>query len=326
MKSLPQWSVALLPLAVLAALPFAISNPYALSIITLTLLYAYLALAWNIIGGIAGQLSLGHAAYFGIGSYTSTLMFLHLGVSPWLGMLAGAALAAIAAVIIGLPCFRLRGAYFALATLAAAMILRIIAENSHTALGGPGGLEVRLLHDAPLQFQHTRKEFYYAIIVVLTAIALLVNHAVLRSKLGYCLIAIRNDQDAAAALGVDTARCKLKAAALSAALTAIGGTFYAQFVLFISPEKVLGANMSVQIAVMCIIGGRGTVWGPALGALLLFSAEEGARYVTGKMIGADMMLYGLLLMAVIRFEPRGVYRILQDLRQRMLPGRSAEVQ
>lgn len=324
MKALPNWSGAVLLLAVLVALPFAISNPYALSIITFTLLYAYLALAWNIIGGIAGQLSLGHAAYFGIGGYTSTLMFLHLGISPWLGMLAGAGVAAIAAVIIGFPCFRLRGAYFALATLAAAMILKIIAENSQVALGGPGGLEVRLLHDAPLQFQHTRKEFYYAIIVVLTTFALLINRAVLRSRLGYYLIAIRNDQDAALALGVNTTQCKLKTAALSAALTAIGGTFYAQFVLFISPEKVFGANMSVQIAVMCIIGGRGTVWGPALGALLLFSAQEGARYVTGGMIGADMMLYALLLMAVIRFEPRGVYRILQNVRQRLLPRRPVE--
>ncbi|MCL4746585.1 MAG: branched-chain amino acid ABC transporter permease [Burkholderiaceae bacterium] len=302
----------------LAVLPLVISNEYALSIITLTLLYAYLALAWNLIGGIAGQLSLGHAAYFGVGSYTSTLMFLHLGISPWLGMLVGAALAAVAALIIGLSCFRLRGAYFALATLAAAMIFKIVAENSQTALGGPGGLAVKLLRDAPLQFQHTRREFYYVVIVVLAAIAVLLNHAVLRSRLGHYLVAIRNDHDAARALGVDTTRCKLAALVLSAALTAVGGTFYAQFMLYISPDKVFGANLSVQIAVMCIIGGRATVWGPVLGALLLFSAEEGTRYLTGGTIGVDMMLYGLLLMAVIRLEPRGVYRSLQDARQRWM--------
>ena len=321
MSALLKSSGAVLVVAALVALPLAVSNQYALSIITLTLLYAYLALAWNIIGGIAGQLSLGHAAYFGVGSYTSTLMFLHFGISPWIGMLAGAALAAAAAVIIGLPCFRLRGAYFALATLAAAMIFKIIAENSQVALGGPGGLAVKLLHDAPLQFQHTRREFYYVVIVVLMAIAILVNQAVLRSRLGHYLVAIRNDHDAARALGVDTTRCKLEAAILSAALTAVGGTFYAQFMLFISPDKVFGANLSVQIAVMCIIGGRGTVWGPILGAVLLFSAEEGTRYLTGGTIGADMMLYGLLLMAVIRLEPRGAYRILQDARLRWMARR-----
>ncbi|WP_051341634.1 branched-chain amino acid ABC transporter permease [Azospirillum halopraeferens] len=292
--------------AVLAVLPLVFDNPYTLSVVILTLLYAYLALSWNIIGGIAGQLSLGHAAYFGIGGYTSTYLFLTYGLSPWLGMLAGAVLASAAAALIGLPCFRLRGAYFALATLAAAVILRVIVENSHELLGGPRGMEVRLLHDAPWYFQHTRKEFYYAVVVALVAVALFANYAVLRSRFGYYLTAIRNDEEAALALGVNARRCKLQAAVLSAALTAVGGTFYAQYVLFISPDKVFGGHLSVQIAVICIIGGRGTLWGPALGALLLLPAEEVARFVTGGAPGAAMMLYGLLLMVVIRFEPRGL--------------------
>lgn len=292
--------------------PLATPSPYALSIVTLTLLYGYLALSWNIIGGIGGQLSLGHAAYFGIGGYASTLLFVQFGVSPWFGMFAGAALAALAAALIGYSCFRLRGAYFALATLAAAMILKIAVENSHGLLGGPRGLEVTLLRDAPLQFQHTRKEFYYAVVVVMLTIALSINYLLLRSRLGFHLVAIRNDQDAALALGIDITRSKLAAAMLSAALTAAGGTFYAQFVMFISPDKVLSANLSVQIAVMCIVGGRGTVFGPLLGALLLLPAEEIARRALGGIVGADMMLYGLLLMIVMRREPRGVQRILRD--------------
>ena len=302
--------------ALLAAVPLVFDNPYTLSVIILTIFYAYLALSWNIIGGIAGQLSLGHAAYFGIGAYTSTTLFLSFGLSPWIGMLAGAALSAVMAVIIGLPCFRLRGAYFALATLAATVILKVIVENSHELLGGPRGLEVRLMHDAPLYFQHTRKEFYYAIVVVMAAVALYANFAILRSRFGYYLTAIRNDQDAALALGVDSRRCKLTAAVISAVLTAIGGTFYAQYVLFISPEKVFGANLSVQIAVVCIIGGRGTLWGPVLGAALLLPAEEVARAVTGGAPGAAMMLYGLLLMVVMRFEPNGLVAILKRVASR----------
>lgn len=315
------WLYGIAAAAVLAAVPLVVPNPYVLSVIVITLLYAYLALSWNIIGGIAGQLSLGHAAYFGIGAYTSTYLFLAYGISPWLGMLVGAGLSALAAVIIGIPCFRLRGAYFALATLAATVILKVIVENAHELLGGPRGLEVPLMRDAPLQFQHTRKEFYYGVIVVLAGVALYLNHAILRSKFGYYLTAIRNDQEAALALGVNARRCKVLAATLSAALTGIGGTFYAQYVLFISPDKVFGTNLSVQIAVLCIIGGRGTLWGPVLGAFLLLPAEEVARFATGGMPGAAMMLYGLLLMAVIRFEPRGLVAMLKRIRIRAATSR-----
>ncbi|MGA2314088.1 MAG: branched-chain amino acid ABC transporter permease [Xanthobacteraceae bacterium] len=320
-------ALTLLAAAAIVALPFGISNPYALSIIILALLYAYLALCWNIIGGIAGQLSLGHAAWFGIGAYTSTVLFLHWGISPWIGMLAGAVVAAAGAALIGTPCFRLRGAYFALATIAATMILRILVENSNEWLGGPRGLDVKLLRDAPLQFQYTRKEFYYAIVVALTAAGLLVNRAVMRSRFGHYLVAIRYDQEAALALGVDVQRCKVTALALSAALTAIGGTFYAQFVLFINPDEMFSISLSIQIAVICIIGGRGTLWGPVLGALVLLLVEEAARRVTGGMAGADMIVYSLVLMIVISVEPRGMLAILDRLRppSRAQPAAHGEV-
>jgi branched-chain amino acid transport system permease protein len=297
-------------LGALALLPLAGSNQYILSIAVVTLLYAYLALSWNVLGGIAGQLSLGHAAYFGIGGYASTWLFVKLGISPWIGMWAGAGLAVLAALLIGASCLRLRGAYFALATIASSMVLKVLVENADSLLGGPRGMEVTLLRDAPWQFQHTRKEFYYLVALVFVAVGLLINHRILHSRFGYRLAAIRNDQDAALALGVSTTRCKLMAAMLSAGMTALGGTFYAQFVLFISPEKVFGADLSVVIAVMCVIGGRGTLWGPVLGALLLMPGEEIARTLSGGAIGLDMMLYGLLLMVVVRFEPRGLMAIL----------------
>ena len=329
MSAARKWGPAVAFGVAVCAVPFVLSNPYTLSVAVVTLLYAYLALSWNVIGGIGGQLSLGHAAWFGIGAYTSTVLFLNFGLSPWIGMLVGAALSAVIAAIIGLPCFRLRGAYFALATIAATMVLRIVVENTHEWLGGPRGLEITLLRDAPLYFQHTRKEFYYAVAVALVLVALAINRLILRTRFGAYLTAIRNDQEAALALGVDVQRYKLLAFVLSAAMTAIGGTFYAQFVLFISPDKVFGVGLSVQIAVVCIIGGRGTVWGPVLGAVLLLLGEEVARRVTGGMVGADMLLYGLILMVVIAVEPRGLAAILGRLTKRSAsagaagPGRAA---
>jgi branched-chain amino acid transport system permease protein len=205
----------------------------------------------------------------------------------------------------------LRGAYFALATIASAMVIKTLVENADDLLGGPRGMEVTLLRDAPWQFQSTSKEFYYVIALVFVALALVINWRILRSRYGYYLAAVRNDQDAALALGVPTTRYKLYAAMISAAMTAIGGTFYAQFVLFVSPDKVFGANLGVVIAVVCIIGGRGTLWGPVLGALLLLPSEELARSFSGGLLGADMMLYGLLLMLVIWYEPRGLVAIFQ---------------
>lgn len=303
--------IGLLILAVL--FPMAYGDTYFLSVGVLALLYAYLALSWNILGGIAGQLSLGHAAYFGIGAYTSTWLFANLGLTPWLGMFAGAALAIVAAVVIGAASFKLRGAYYALATLAAAMVLKNLVENADTLLAGSRGMDVPLMRDAVLYFQHTSKYFYYVIAMGMVVIAGYLNWSILRSRMGFYLTAIRNDQEAAEALGVRVTRYKLYAAMLSAALTAIGGTFYAQYVLFISPDKVFGADISIVIAVICIIGGRGTLWGPILGAALLLPAEDIARHVTGGLVGADMLLYGILLMVVIRVEPQGLLVILSRL-------------
>ncbi len=310
--------------AALALAPLFSGSPYLLSVAIVTLMYAYLALSWNVLGGIAGQLSLGHAAYFGIGAYTSTWLFDNHNLSPWLGMWAGVALASVAAVVIGAACFRLRGAYFALATIAAGVVLKTLAENADELLGGSRGMEVKLLRDAPLYFQHTSKEFYYAIVLAFTVTALVINWGVLRSRFGYYLTAIRNDQEAALALGINTTRYKLQAAVLSAAMTAIGGTFYAQFVMFISPDVVFGGHLSIVIAVLCIIGGRGTLWGPLLGALLLQPAEELARVASGGIIGVDMMLYGLVLMIVIRVQPYGLMAIISAARLRFESARKVK--
>lgn len=300
-------------LALLVLFPMIYGDTYILSVGILTLLYAYLALSWNILGGIAGQLSLGHAAYFGIGAYTSTWLFSRLEISPWLGLFAGMGLAALAAILVGAASFRLRGAYYALATLAASMVLKTLVENADTLLEGSRGMEVPLLRDAILYFQHTSKYFYYVIAILMVLLAGYLNHAILRSRMGFYLTAIRNDQEAALTLGVQVTRYKLYAAMISAALTAAGGTFYAQYVLFISPDKVFGVNTSIIIAIICIIGGRGTLWGPILGAALLLPAEDMARRLSGGLVGADMLLYGLLLMVVIRLRPQGLMSLLSEL-------------
>src|SRR5690606_37337910 len=168
--------IGLLILAVL--FPMAYGDTYFLSVGVLALLYAYLALSWNILGGIAGQLSLGHAAYFGIGAYTSTWLFANLGLTPWLGMFAGAALAIVAAVVIGAASFKLRGAYYALATLAAAMVLKNLVENADTLLAGSRGMDVPLMRDAVLYFQHTSKYFYYVIAMGMVVIAGYLNWSI----------------------------------------------------------------------------------------------------------------------------------------------------
>lgn len=308
------FAVALVALA----LPPLFGGSHLLSIAVFTLLYAYLALSWNIVGGIAGQLSLGHSAWFGIGAYTSTLLFTSAGISPWLGMLVGAALAAAVAILIGIPTLRLRGAYFALATVATVLIMRIIVENSHGLLGGPRGLNIPLLRHAPFNFQFDGTVYYYLVIVALLGLAVFANGLVLKSRVGYYLTAIRNDEESAKALGVDTTRYKLIALAISAGMTALAGTFYAQYGLYINPEKVFGVPLAVQIAVVCIIGGRGTLLGPVLGALLLVPLEELARQFTGGLVGADVLVYGIVLMAVIYFEPRGVQVILLNAYHRLV--------
>lgn len=324
-KTGKKWISGIAMIIGIGLLPFLFNNPYTMSVLIFTLLYAYFALSWNIVGGIAGQLSLGHSVYAGIGAYTSTVLFLQYGLSPWIGMIIGAALAGLAAILIGFPCFKLRGAYFALATLAFAMIMKIIVENTHNWLGGPRGLEITLLKNAPWQFQHTNKLFYYGVAVVMILAVIATTRWILRSRMGYYLNAIKNDQEAAQSLGINVTYLKLTAAIISAVFTSIGGTFYAQFVLYINPEKIMGSHLSIQLAVMCIIGGRGTVLGPILGAILLMASEEYTRlYFAGKIVGIDLMLYGIILMVVIRFVPQGIYFPIHDLFSRFFGNRLAQ--
>jgi branched-chain amino acid transport system permease protein len=298
--------LGLLALALLVAAPPFLS-PYGLEILISVMLIGYLGTAWNILGGYAGQFSFGHAAYFGIGAYTSTLVFLRWGVSPWLGMLAGGVLAAAFGLGAGYLSFRygLRGPYFSLVTLAFAEMLRVIAVNTK-AVGSSLGLVIPTREPAPGSFVFASKLPYYYVILALVLGAVWITRRIARSKLGYSLSAIRENEDAAEASGVDPLRVKLSAMAVSSFLTALGGTFYAQYFAYIDPTITFGPSVSIQALLPAIVGGAGTVLGPLIGAFVLTPVSELSRAAVRGRAGVDVMLYGLVLILVISFLPQGI--------------------
>lgn len=296
-------------------LPLLVEAPSARNTAIVMLMTAQLGVAWNILGGYAGQVSLGHAVFFGCGAYTSTWLLLQHGISPWIGMLAGGAVSASLALVIGWPCFRLRGHYFAMATIAVAEIVQAVVTN-WDALGGAVGLSLPVKESGLWGFIfNTSKLPYYYIALGLLAVTLLVNWAVVRSFLGYYFRAIKDEPDAARSLGVSLTRYKLIAIALSSFLTAAGGTLYAQKELYIDPGSVLPTSLSIKISLVAILGGVGTLMGPVVGAILLTAIEEGSRTLfggTGR--GTDLIIYGLLIVGFAVFKPEGILGLVAGRR------------
>jgi branched-chain amino acid transport system permease protein len=294
-------------------LPLLVKAPSAQNTAILMLMTAQLGVAWNILGGYAGQVSLGHAVFFGAGAYTSTMLLLKFGVSPWLGMLAGGCVSALLALAIGWPCFRLRGHYFAMATIAVAEIAQALVTN-WDALGGAVGLYLPVTESGIAGFVfNTSKLPYYYIALGLLVVSLLVNWAVVRSHLGYYFRAIKDEPDAARSLGVSLRRYKLIAIALSSFLTAAGGTLYAQKELYIDPGSVLPTSLSIKISLAAILGGVGTLLGPVVGAVLLTAIDEGSRTIfggTGR--GTDLIIYGVLIIGFAVFKPGGILGLVAD--------------
>ena len=309
----------MLGLAVLA-FPLVFVGPFPRHVMIMIFLYGALATAWNILAGYCGQISLGHAVYFGLGAYASTLLVREAALTPWLGMLAGAALAVIVSQAIGYPVFRLRGHYFAIATIGFGEIVQTIVLN-WDRVGGARGLFVPIKRpDNLLNFQfHESKAYYYYIALGLLVLALGATRWIERSRRGYYFRAIREDQDAAASLGVPVAREKHAAMAVSAALTALGGTFWAQYVLFIDPESVFPLSLSILICLVAVLGGVGSLWGPLLGAAVLVPLSEGTRVLlggTGKAL--DLVIYGVLIMLIAVFQPAGLIGLGRELRRRLV--------
>ena len=309
----------LIPIAavvvVFAAIPLVVQSNATLNFLVVTLLIALAGQGWNILGGYGGQYSFGHAAFFGTGAYITAILQVRYGVNAWLGFAAGIAAGAAVGAFIGGLAFRsgLRGSYFALVTLAFAEVLRIVASVAPITGAGVGTLMKLDLRAQAFQFQ-SRAVFYW-VILALVAVSLLIAQWLERSRFGIWLIAVRENEDAAMALGVDATMVKLGAMVLSAAITAAAGCFYAQYFLFIDAGIAYGTWISIEALLTPIIGGGGTVFGPLLGALVVKSLGEGAKLVAGDAPGLDLMVYGAVLVLVIGFAPRGFIGVVTDARQ-----------
>ncbi len=293
---------------VAALVPLFVKDVYVQNIMVLTLLYAALSQSWNILSGYCGQISLGHALYFGLGAYTTALLYTKFGVLPWFGMVAGGLVSAAIAMALGYPCFRLGGHYFVIATIVIAEIALVLFQNWDWA-GAALGIDIPMSrHDSWLTFQFARSKlpyFYFAL--VLAGISWFVTWWLEDSKWGYWWRAVKDNPPAAESLGVVVFNSKMGAAAVSAFLVAIGGAFYAMFVSYIDPESVMGFQFSLLMALPAVIGGIGTLWGPMLGAAILIPLTELTRsYIGGSGKGVDLIVYGGLIVAISLARPQGL--------------------
>ncbi len=302
--------------AVALAAPYLVRSDFWLGFLITVLLFAAMGMAWNILGGYAGQFSFGHAAFFGTGAYTTAVLHIGFGLNPWLGLVAAALAGGLVALGIGYLSFRygLRGSYFALITLAFAEVLRIIANWAEFTGSGVGLYVPLKVGFANLQF--SGKTGYYYVALGLAVLSLAVGWALENSRLGAQMMAVRENEDAAQALGVDAFACKLKAIVISGALTGLGGAFYTHYYLYIDPAIAYGPGVSVEILLVPIIGGLGTVFGPLLGSAVLHGAGELARRLMGDAPGLSLIFYGALLVVMVRFLPEGLMGLLWRLRRR----------
>ncbi len=311
--------VALVGLALLGY-PLLFPGPFPLHVMIMTFLFAILGVAWNIMGGYAGMFSFGQAAFFGIGAYASSYLLTSHGVNPWIGLLAGGVLAALTAAIIGFPCSKLRGHYFAIASIAFAEIVRI-HFNNWKLIGAAEGLTIPMVAQGLASFQfHRSKAPYYYIALAFLLVSLAVSWWVAHSRMGYYFRAIKESHELAMVLGISFVRYRLWAIMISAFLSACAGTLYAQYVLYLDPESVLILPISVQVVLVAMLGGAGSLLGPVVGATILLPLSELTRVKLGhKGTGVDMMIYGALITLISVYQPKGVWGLLAGLGARVAP-------
>jgi branched-chain amino acid transport system permease protein len=297
----------------LAALP-ALADRYVLSVLILVLYFAYVGQAWNLMMGFAGQLSLGHALYVGIGAYVAAALWLHLGVGPWLGVFVAMAVAAACGMAVGWLGWRfsIEGVYFALLTIAFAEFTRIGFDHLELT-GGSGGLFLPVSAEQAGQWWNLRGGpllFYYVALVLAIAATTLVAR-LRRSPIGYQWLAVREDAEAAAALGIDIFRSRMIAMLISSSMTAVGGVFYAFYYRNLFPTQVFDIGRSIELILAPIVGGLGTVFGPVVGAFILTPLGEGLIAATERVglnaPGTKAVFYGMALMAIIWLRPNGVW-------------------
>lgn len=294
-------------LVALACLPLLVRDVYSQNLIIITLLFAGLSQAWNILGGYCGQISLGHALYMGIGAYVSTILFVHAGVPPTVGMFAGGAVAGVCALLVGWPCFRLSGHYYAIATVVVGEIGYLLFLNWDW-VGAATGIYVPFKGESwvGLQFR-TAKWPFHVVVLTFAAVTWLVAFLIEGSRWGFSWRAVRDDVVAARSLAVRVFPSKMAAAAISGGLTGIGGAIYAQYVGYIDPDSILAGHQSILIALPAVLGGVGTLWGPLVGAAVLIPMSELTRsYLGGSGQGVDLMIYGGLIVLVSLARPAGL--------------------
>lgn len=303
-----------LVVAAIAVAPLLNLSNAAMNFIVFVLIIALAAQGWNLLGGVAGQSSFGHAAFFGTGAYVSALLQLRFGVNAWAALAVGIAMGALVGWIIGVLSFRagLRGSYFALVTLAFAEVLRILS-NAMGFTGGAAGLLLKLdIGFANLQFSSRAQFLWLALGFV--ALGLVISQRIAATRFGAQLVAVRENEDAAKALGVDVLKVKLRAIALSGAMTAAAGVLYLQYFLYIDAQIAYGVWISVEALLAAMVGGRGLVLGPIIGAFTLHGLGEATKAFAGRVPGIDLMVYGGVLVLVVAFAPGGVLGLLGKLR------------
>jgi len=293
-------------------------SAYWLNILAYSFLFGGLALAWNIIGGFGGQFSLGHGVFFACGAYLAADLYVLAGVSPWLALIPAALLAALVALLVSWPTFRLKGPFFAIATLALNEIGFVLANYFEGITGGPRGILVPFKAGLENMIFKDRLSYVFLMFGFLAfclAAALLVRH----SRLGYQLLAVRDDEDTARAAGVNVLAAKLKGIAISAALTGMGGVFFTMYVRFIDPPTLFSLpDIGVKIALIVLIGGIGTIWGPVLGALLIVPVESYLRSSLGGLWpGTHLVVQGVVLVAAALFMKRGMVGAARSLARRL---------
>jgi len=308
-----------LVLAVLAALPFVVTSNVVLNFVVFVLIITLTAQGWNLLGGVGGQNSFGHAAFFGTGAYVSAMLQIHYGVNAWVALAVAIAAGAVVGWIIGFLSFRagLKGSYFALVTLAFAEVLRILA-NAMEFTGGAAGLLLKL-DTGFWNLQFSSRAAFVWLALLFVGIALFVSQWIANSRFGAHLVAVRENEEAAKALGVDVLSVKLRAITVSGAITATAGCLYLQYFLYIDANIAYGVWISIEALLAAMVGGRGLVLGPIIGAFSLHGIGEATKLVAGRVPGIDLAVYGAVLILVVGFAPGGVLGLINRLRFRGRP-------
>lgn len=308
--------IPLILLAVLSVIPLVGISSYTMHILILVIMWAVIGMAWNLLGGYCGQVSFGHAAFFGVGAYTAGILYSKLGISAWWGMAFSVVVVTIFALVIGYICLRLRGPFFALATLSMGVILRVTAENLTTITEGDLGIMIR-------ERTWIEKTWYYYIILILAVFAFYIVKKIIESKLGYYFVAIREDQDAAESLGINTTFYKTIALCLSAVITGLAGAFYTNYMGYIDPKVVFALHdISIVTIMVVMVGGVATYWGPVVGSVIMVLLAEVIRSIP-KLGAAHHTFFGILLIVIIIFLPNGITGDIPKLKRIFRMGKAA---